>query len=106
METKDATTVLQLFENHPERWCKGSLAKDKYGNNVPFNCDNAASWCLAGSLYKIYGNDYHQHTLNLIISQMFRKNGIAIGTASTTGFNDNSATTFKDILTVVKEAGI
>ena len=38
-------------------WCQGSEARTKTGKKCSTHSPNAAAWCLAGALHKIYSAD-------------------------------------------------
>ena len=44
--------VRELFLD-PKRWCRGAIARDGNGRPVPWNHDEAASWCLYGAILRV-----------------------------------------------------
>lgn len=88
-------SVLELFDGHPERWTKYVYNKD--ANGSPYVSDNnAVCWCLSGAMIYIYGNNKRWELM-----EKHETNGFNF-----VCFNDNSKTTFEDVLNKVRELNI
>lgn len=88
-------TVVELFENHPERWTKGSMAKNSLGESVSISDERAVCWCLYGAFTYIYAfnsssNDFCKNFPNGLV----------------TTWNDDPERTFKEVLNKCKELNI
>lgn len=95
----EAKTVLELFEGHPERWCKCQPALDKTGSPIYPTHPSAASWCLVGACHAVYGfgTDATARACKAIKK--------AVGDVDHMGeFNDTH--TFEEVLEVVRKAGV
>jgi hypothetical protein len=48
-----ARAMLALYNNQPERWCQGAIARDATGTpTAPWN-DHAVTWCLSGAFTRV-----------------------------------------------------
>ncbi len=80
-----------------ETWCKGYYAYTKDNNAVhPLN-ENAVKWCLAGWMYKIYGDTLFDHIKQKIQSII---NGYEIT------WNDKPERTFEEVKELLIKADI
>lgn len=96
--TPKPTTVLELFEGHPERWTQCTCARNASGGITGINSDEATRWCLVGAIKLVYGKRFPKPT------DILRE--IIPGEVGITKFNDSPSTTFDMVLEKVKEAGI
>lgn len=84
-----------------EKWSKGSLAVDEFGNGVAYNSKEAASFCLEGAILKCYRGKMKRteiiHTMaNLIDVRTYGKyKAIAY-------WNDAPERTFKQIRKLIE----
>lgn len=80
----------ELFADE-NRWCRGSLARDKDGNQIGEHAKLAVSFCLAGAIYRFKLSFTEDIGLIELISAE-----ICI-----TQFNDSPFTTIEDIRALV-----
>lgn len=103
-------TVLELFENHPERWIQRAYATNAEGDHVSPNEPKAICWCLVGAIRYIYlysgnqnyiesQNRYHdaQNKIESIVFKKYQMDGLL-------SFNDSHE--FNEVLDVVRKAGV
>jgi hypothetical protein len=90
-------TLLEFYENHPERWTQGAFARDSLGVSVPVGDDLAVCFCLVGAIGKLGLYDASAITRVLVRGGYGYEHGIV-------DFNDSH--TFNEVLAVVREAGI
>lgn len=97
-------TVQELFEGHPERWCKRAAYQDGEANAT--HPDAAVSCCILGAIDWVYGEGEDAP----IIRQEMRnrmKNVLGMDWSGDIPlFNDNYITDFDKMLEKVKTAGI
>lgn len=85
------------------KWTKLTLARDKDDANLDNALhQDACKFCLAGGLFKIYGDicDEQYHIVLNTIRKLFPK---FEKIAHVCDFNDDSETTFEDIQRVIAE---
>lgn len=99
-------TVLELFKDHPERWIKhalatqGSESTELYHRVNPLD-PSARCWCLGGAIMHCYVDHVAQ-----AIAFGKAMDLLPQGWATIAKFNDRPETTFEDIMSIVKRAGI
>jgi len=47
-----ATKLLAFYDNKPERWTKGRMARDSSGAGTTAMNKTACSWCMLGASYQ------------------------------------------------------
>lgn len=94
------TTVVELFTDHPERWCKGQMYRGEKGNSTIR--DYAHSCCLGGAINLVYGPDNYDKLDKL---QPLIERRTLHETDNVATYNDHFAS-FEDIISLAKEAGI
>lgn len=95
----DCKTVAELLAD-PKRWTKGANARDKRGVEVNTHSPNAVCWCSSGATKRIYSD-------NLAFVRFRLRTAIGnLSASSILEFNDNPKTTHKQVMAVVKKAGI
>lgn len=93
----------------PEKWTKGSSARDKNNKQVHPQEPEAVCWCLEGGLRCVTnGNRWSPwvETLRSTIIRLFPNRTDPLGVKIISTFNDHPDTTFEDIQKVIKEAGL
>ena len=95
--------VRELLDS-PEKWIKGALARDKNGNKVLSQDENAIQWCLVGAIVKCQGYVYYtdmavkiERAITKCIEQPFN---------NLVDFNNDENTTFEDIQKVLELADV
>lgn len=91
-------TVLELFEGHPERWTQGTFARDRNGCDIDPESTGAATWCLSGAMKLVY--EYETREFDDAYSRASK----LIDGNRCCAFNDEH--TFKEVLEIVRQAGI
>ena len=79
----------------PKHWTKDAIAKDQNGNRVSSLSNDAVSFCLLGACFRC--NCEIEYLISIIRARGF---------SSLAAFNDDSRTTYEDILSVLEEAGL
>lgn len=110
-------TVLELFENHPERWTQGVAARDANNGGCETFDGCAVCWCLSAAIELVYapppgklvaGNCKPFWTaLEKVREQIENRYFFA----NIVDFNDgkrraDAPTTFDEVLAIVREAGV
>ena len=85
--------IRELFDS-PEKWTKGSGARNSAGASVPPTVLAATSWCLLGAVDKCYPSI-------AIARPVFDKIYSKIGGTSATQWNDSTSRTFEDVRKLV-----
>lgn len=101
---KDCKTVAELLAD-PKRWTKGCFARNEIGRKVNCYDESAVCWCLEGAFSRIYGDTYKDtHAL----WQKFAGTVLSSNPSflCLPDFNDDPKTTHKQVMAVVKTAGI
>lgn len=85
MTTLEQLIAMRELLASPERWTKGALARDKFGNVTYYRANAAVCWCLLGALRKVaFGYDTEDTRRALVICL--------------DDYNDARTTTHTDIL--------
>lgn len=99
-------TILELYENHPERWTQRVNARtEKWGEVCRASDPRACRWCLWAAISYIYG----MHSTKFFDS--YYKLQITLGTyglwgTDIVGYNDSSDRNHQEIVNLVREAGV
>lgn len=84
-------------------WIKRASAVDSTGMNVPSNDKTAVKFCLSGAVNSLdCGQRFKTSILNKLskaVDEVTTLEGSGV-----IGFNDDNATTFSDVLTVIRTA--
>lgn len=98
-----AASVQELFTRHMTRWTKGAYARGTLGGSVE-NCRSAEAvcWCLDGALQHVYGT----YTKRYAEMRHRLVHALPLDSGSLTRWNDHPDRTFKDIMRVVRKAGV
>jgi len=94
-------TVLELYENHPERWIKHTNAKTIWHETVRATHPQAVCWCLYAAILFVHnGTDVagKLRTAVFVLEQLFDERDLSI-----VGFNDKPDRTFNDVLMAARE---
>lgn len=85
------------------RWCKGHVARNKYGEKEDIESEQAVCWCLSGAIGKCYPYK-DRNAISLKIRDAIVKHlGYVLGTIA---FNDDKKTTFEDVRKVIELADV
>jgi hypothetical protein len=99
-KTKKAK-LYEFFKGHRERWTRGTLARNKQGEEVTPLSRSAIRFCLIGATHKLYGDD--RAVLDALRAEVARRDGsgwlVLLG-----AFNDHAS--FDELLDVIKSAGV
>lgn len=96
-----AATVLELFEGHPERWIKHRSAVNASNQTVAMASPEACKWCLVGAFYKVYAD-----CLTIVQALERCRKVLPSEFGSICELNDASASTFEQVLDVVRKASV
>lgn len=94
------------------RWCKGTLARNKYRHAVKVESDSACKFCLVGAINRIYGDDYYKNQpikkkLASSINKLFPQFASGYSDENTIiRFNDSSTVTYDDVKKVISHANV
>lgn len=100
---KRPKTIVELFQNHPERWLQRCNSRNRFGERVRPSDPSARCWCLFGAACYIYPLGASE-----IIRKLERVLGLYYGKefSSTVEYNDRPECTVNDIIAVAREAGV
>ena len=85
--------ITRVIKRIQSGWTRGTWARNKYGNQVEFNSQNACRWCAVGAMHaSIKNNDIRGQVFKLVNKEA---GGIML-------FNDLRATTKFDVIAVFK----
>jgi hypothetical protein len=101
MKTVEEYKTVEALLADESRWCRFSDAITCEGIGVPTHDKNATSWCLVGAIRKIYGKESSK-----IIHQMQDLVRNKSSYHSVQRYNDSFGRTHKEVLDLVKEAGV
>lgn len=105
----EAKTMLELFEGHPSRWTQRVNARPRRSSRRRLHATDSSArcWCLNGALIYVYGTDWttgkNIRMWNKLWDVIQRRWPKAKGLAR---WNDQRNRTFKQVLDVVREAGV
>lgn len=100
--------TLQEFFNQPEKWCKGTCARDDRGQSVLVTGAKACSWCLIGGMIILGIKSYSRLQqaaikLEIGLTNEYRlstnENDVCLGAT-------NDSLTWKQFQEWLKEAGV
>jgi hypothetical protein len=57
MSVKEKFIEVRELLKSPDSWCKDNFAKNKDGNGVSFQSEQACKFCLLGAFHKVTDND-------------------------------------------------
>lgn len=94
--------IKDLFKDK-SNWTKCANARTKEGKAVCVTSPHAASWCLLGACFKVYGSsleatDKFRHQVNYYLKRE--------RTAGVTNWNDAPERTFEEIYKLVNDLDI
>lgn len=101
---------MKVYEllNHPRKWIKSCLARNKQGDSVNSRSRQAAKWCLVGALEKCYGPEWTgskfqaaEAKLREATQKLFPQFGGDI-----VCFNNDENTTFRMLRAVIRKAKV
>ena len=101
METIEILRSARALIDAPEKWTKGTEARDASGRSVPFNSPDAVCCCAVGALLGALhraGNDGECVALRRL------RKALPIGFADVVSLNDHPDTTHADIMAVFDRA--
>lgn len=94
MTTVETLIAVRELLADEDRWCQGSVAKNKWGVSVDVNAPNACRWCLAGAIAKQLPKATYSW-------EDLEPYALLLGFQSAwllTGFNDSELTSHADVL--------
>ena len=89
--------------SNPECWCKKHDASDENGNFINPTSERAVKWCIIGAYQKAYNDPscgviyYYMDPLHSSLKEVFGKESLI-------AFNEDPATTHKDVLDLYDRA--
>jgi len=86
----------------PDKWTKSAYARDSFHNPVAFSNSAAQCWCINGAIRKCYGPS-RAPIIEEIVQDVIRQNSIF---SSTAHYNDDPATTYEDVIAILKKADV
>lgn len=88
----------------PNKWTKGSSARDSVGIPVHIDSDRATCFCMRGALVKVCGEDENRYSRDYdkLMATILEDTCVR----SITYFNDHPSTTHQDILRVLEKADV
>lgn len=98
-------TLLELFENHPERFTKRQNARTgRWGEPCRPADPRAACWCVYGAFLFVYGQgSKRSDQASQRLSATLRRYG---RDGSLVSFGDCETTTFQDVVSLIREAKV
>jgi len=98
--TQEEQTIKALREaraliDEPSKWIKGDLARSKFGNTCETSSQNAVCFCSVGALMRVTGH---------LFGPEWRALSSTFGNRPVAAWNDDSATTHKDVLAAFDRA--
>ncbi len=119
-----ASSIKKLFEGHPERWTKGTMALGaKQDRVIPSRKTEVSreivAWCLYGAAVKMVDDRAAKRlvdpealplstfqVVNLLRDSIKRLFPQRSSGGSVIEFNDHNDTTFEDVMAVVRDAEV
>lgn len=103
-------TRLSSILTGPDKWCKGSSARDEDGNPVLTTSRSACMFCIGGAIAKISSGINNKFLIRNKISKSIRKlfpgrGGQMHDVIEIEAFNDHPDTTFEDVQKVIEDSG-
>lgn len=103
MTTKEALQQARKKISTPETWTQGVLARNKFGNEVPSDCEYACSFCAMGAIESVTKNE--PAALDISAKRAIRKELERQNDArNISGWNDYSFRTHAEVLSVFDSA--
>ena len=100
------STLAELF-SRPDRWNKGHDARDRNGQPIHVNADDAKDWCLHGGMHLVYGGTEALLKVQEKLLSYIREHYEGFRELdSLTEWNDSDEVRFKDIRRVCLGAGV
>lgn len=89
----------------PEKWTKGTYARDEEGNSISCKSPEAVQFCALGAIERCYPNNSCQVAckLDVVIKSKYQNEERRYGLVT---FNDASETTYEQVIEVLKEADV
>src|SRR5688572_23513189 len=107
---RDLAIAVKQVLSSPDKWCKGGLAQDANGYQVPLESSEAVSFCIAGAAQKVLaangllGGDCAPPLFSLYQDFFNEMRQTQHGKwVSISQFNDHKDTTFEDVHTKLDE---
>ena len=95
----------------PEKWTKGTYARDSSGFPTGSRCSESVCWCAVGALTVAYGyslngvgDAYHEALFK--VEHKLREMGKGGPHGYITTFNDHPDTTYEDVYNLLKELDV
>lgn len=79
-------------------WCQGDWAKNRRGASTIYSRDSACSFCLLGSIYRVYEADERTNALARIAS--------VLKASSIAAWNDAPGRTKEEVIAALKAADV
>lgn len=93
------------FLNNPKKWTQGANARNKLGEAVNIDSNDACSWCLSGAILACSPpHGLLRETLCVSILRSIKE--LYPNFDSIQGFNDHYNTTFEDVKKVLEHANV
>ena len=92
-ELKDIKNLIST----PEKWCKGSFARNTSNIPVGENSESACKWCLVGALFKICGHSKNSAEIHGIILNEIKD----LEHVTVSRFNDHVDTTHETVMNLL-----
>ena len=90
------SSVVELFQGHPERWTQTATARRADGTETEADDPQAVSFCIVGGCQRVYG-------IGKAAAAILKIRDFC-GTATVAEYNNTHS--FEDIFAVVKEAAV
>jgi hypothetical protein len=90
----------------PDKWTKGTYARDGNGGKVPDYSEEAKCWCVSGAIWKCYRKPYEKVRVQLDVGEMHRRLLKRIGEVEIPLWNDAPERTHAEVIAVLKELDI
>ena len=87
----------------PEKWCKGTFAKNSSGDHVEIYGEAACQWCVSGAIHKCYEDQ--PFTISVMLKKLQDRAGVRVG-AFPGPWNDAPERTWEEVHSLLKELDI
>ena len=96
--------VIELLDR-PEKWTKGTWARDKAGMGVPGDSPAATQWCILGAVDRCYPTEnvrlWSEALHHLVVALLHLHNTRLIAE-----WQDRPETTWEQVRTLLERAGV
>lgn len=98
MKVAEALEQVDKLLSKPERYTSGAFARDKDGNIVPPESDEASCWCVAGAVRKVLRVDQETMRMSTLYGKVLLLLSRAAGNQSVARLNDVSYESMRALL--------